>query len=62
MVQTRNANGEIKEFHTIEEALAHSRKDSSVWKISFKAQSGERIRIVREQYGWTYESIDGKRH
>ena len=61
-VQTRSQTGEIRFYNTLESALADAQTDVKVWKVSFNAEDGTRIRLVRTIEGWTYESVmDGNR-
>ncbi len=63
-VQTRNRNGEILQFKTLREAFLYADADYSVWKISFNAEDGTRVRLVErfdEQHSdrcWRFEPID----
>lgn len=58
MIQTRSETTGIKEFATFKEALIASKRDITIWKISFTLQTGERIRLVRSQADlWNYEPI-----
>lgn len=61
MYQTRNYDGELRDFETLEEALLHARSDLDVWKISFPLAEGTRMRLIREHTVWVYENIDGSR-
>lgn len=59
-VQTRDEEGSLRYFATIEDALAYARKEPSVWKISFDSVTGERVRLVIGEYcEWMYEPILG---
>jgi hypothetical protein len=60
-VQTRSNTGELRYFMSLEIALAIAKTDPHIWKISFNAEDGTRIRLVRIATGWTYENIDGNR-
>lgn len=46
-VQTRNDEGELRHFDSLLEAFNHARNDLTVWKVSFEAGTGERIRLTR---------------
>lgn len=60
--QTRNMDGEIKQFATFAEAKAHANVDMTVWKISFTIPAtDERIRLIRGINGFVYENINGER-
>lgn len=62
MIQTRNDNGELKQFSTFASALEEARLDKGIWKISFDLpQTGDRIRLIKTESGWTYEDINGDR-
>lgn len=49
-VQTRSEKNGLQMHDSIKNAIAASMKDDSIWKISFNAQSGERVRMTRENY------------
>lgn len=55
--QTRSEETGIKFFPTFKEALEETKKDSTIWKISFTLETGERIRLVYTQIGWVYEPL-----
>lgn len=56
--QTRNEHGEILRHASVNDAMLHAREDPSVWKISFDAANGERIRLVQKGRGtWVYEPL-----
>lgn len=58
-IQTRNTEGELRYFSTFAEAWQHRLVDTSVWKISFSIQTGERIRLVKGSTDEFYlEQID----
>lgn len=46
-VQTRSEANGIKHTPTIAVALKNAEEDTSIWKISFWTESGERVRLVR---------------
>ena len=58
--QTR-ANGELRFFNTMNEAMEYAKSNPEVWKISFGLPTGERIRLVHTviegQVNWIYEPI-----
>jgi hypothetical protein len=56
-VQTRSSKGELKFFETIKEAFDHARDDSTVYKVSFGVESGERVRLVYRNGSWVYEDL-----
>lgn len=47
MYQTRSEENGILYCGSIYSALEAAKKDKSIWKISFNAFNGERIRLVR---------------
>lgn len=63
-VQTRSHNGEIRRFKTLLEAFLYADTEYNVWKISFNAEDGSRVRLVErfdEQQGdrcWRFEPLD----
>ena len=61
MVQTRNEVSKILNHDTLEKAFDHTLLDTTVWKISFDAATGERVRLIKTSEGWTYEDIMGER-
>jgi len=56
-VQTRSQTGDIRFYNTLESALADAQKDTKVWKVSFNAEDGSRIRLIRTIESWVYENI-----
>ena len=44
--QTQGSENGLEYFDTLGEALAATRRDGTIWKISFDAH-GERVRLVR---------------
>jgi hypothetical protein len=57
-VQTRSEMNGLVFFDTVAEAIRHAEIDDTVWKISFDASTGERIRLVREHgHTWVYDPI-----
>ncbi len=62
-VQTRNEAGALQMFGSLREAFNHAEKDLSVWKVSFNAEDGSRVRLIRcwdEQQGktcWSFEPL-----
>jgi hypothetical protein len=49
---------DIRNVATFQEALAMSKKDPTIWKISFSLPTGERIRLVKNDQGqFFYEPI-----
>ena len=55
-IQTRAA-GKTEYFGTIKEALAHAEQTPTVWKVSFDAATGERVRLVRSDDRFVYEDL-----
>lgn len=47
-VQTRRWNGALRTFDTMKEAMEDA-KDPEVCKVSFPLETGERVRLVREE-------------
>jgi len=56
-IQTRSQTGEIKFYNSLTSALADAKEDKKVWKVSFNAEDGERIRLIRTIEGWVYENV-----
>lgn len=58
-VQTRNSEGELQFFDTVKEAFDHADEDQTVWKVSFDAEDGSRVRFVESpsKDGWVFEPI-----
>lgn len=48
-VQTRGEEDGLKQFPTVKEAYVHALNTPDVWKISFYADNGERVRLVRSE-------------
>lgn len=44
---------------TIREALRRAYADDSIWKISFDSESGERVRLVKDELTefWVYDDV-----
>lgn len=59
MYQTRNHEGEIKQFNTIQEAFSEAARDEGVFKISFSLPTTERVRLIRVHDQWIAEDING---
>ena len=63
MFQTRSETTGINNFPTLDEALTHANKDSSIWKIYFTLSTNERVRLVKHQTAdpisdfWIYEPV-----
>lgn len=62
MYQTRSSSErDVQHFSALSEAFEEARRDRQVWKISFNAQDGTRIRLLRTEHGWVYEDVYGNR-
>ena len=61
-IQTRATGGELRYYATLTMALIDAQKNKEVWKISFNTATGERVRLVRTEDGWVYESIEENRY
>lgn len=59
--QTRSHKEDIKQFTFLKECFEEAKKDPEVWKISFNAPDGNRIRLIRTEEGWLYEDVMGNR-
>lgn len=60
MIQTRDAEGALRYYQTLKEAMEYANSNLSIWKVSFNCESGERVRLVRdEEDTWVYEPIMG---
>lgn len=59
MFQTRSELNGLSDFDTLDGAFMAAKNDRTIWKISFNAQNGERIRLIRltEDSKWIYQSI-----
>lgn len=60
-IQTRSEMNGLRFYRTLESAFADALYDKTVWKISFNAEDGSRIRLIRTPDGWIYEDINGNR-
>lgn len=63
--QTRDDSGQITLHQSLNDAINHCKKalaeNCPVWKISFTIpETGERVRLVRTECGWTLEDIYGR--
>ena len=56
-IQTRSDKNGIETHKTFQDALAFSREDLTIWKISFEISDGTRIRLIKTSIGWIYEDI-----
>lgn len=59
-VQTRNEEGSLRYFPSIQEAMSHAKTDRTVWKISWSMPDGERVRLVLIEDcrpNWSYEPL-----
>jgi hypothetical protein len=61
MIQVRMESGDIRSFPTLEDAFVFAQEFTSAWKISFNAETGERVRLIREDGQWIYENVFGNR-
>lgn len=60
-IQTRSETTGLMFHRTLDDAFKRAKRDDSVWKISFYAHDGTRIRLIRITQGWLYEDINGNR-
>lgn len=60
MIQSRSEETGIKLHKTLNEALQDAKEDKSIWKISFDAIDGSRVRLVRYENPdeWIYSPIE----
>ena len=58
-VQIRSHDTGCETVETIREAFRMAKQDKSIWKISFDAETGERVRLVFDELTefWVYEDI-----
>jgi myo-inositol-hexaphosphate 3-phosphohydrolase len=49
--QLRSEKTGMHYFDTLQGAFQYAREDRSVWKISFNASNGERIRLINNELG-----------
>ncbi len=56
-IQTRSEINGIAYHANLLEAMTAVGRDNSIWKISFNAANGERIRLIWEYDCWILESI-----
>jgi len=57
-VQTRSEENGIVVFPALEMAFDMARNDPTIWKISFNAEDGTRIRLIKQYSGlWAYEPL-----
>ena len=57
--QLRSETTGLQYVHTITDALIKTKKDPSIWKISFNAENGDRIRLVKyDQPGNNSTKVD----
>ena len=61
MVQTRSEETGLANFQTIKEAIEYAARHEHVWKVSFNAQTGERVRLIKigvqGAIRWVFEPI-----
>ena len=46
-VQTRSEDNGLRNFSSVKEAFDHANEDRTVWKVSFNAEDGTRVRFVK---------------
>jgi hypothetical protein len=58
-VQVRSELTGLHYFSSIREALRYAKAHEDVWKISFDAENGERVRLVKDELTefWVYEDL-----
>lgn len=58
-VQIRSETWGITTVPTIREAMRRAKADPTIWKISFDAESGERVRLTFDELTefWIYDDI-----
>lgn len=57
-IQTRSEVTGIRNFPQIAEAMFAAKDDLTIWKISFNAANGDRVRLVRFQNTeWIFDPI-----
>lgn len=56
-VQTRAANGALRNFPSLKEAFKAAEEDKTIWKISFSLPNGEHVRMEKERNAWLYVPI-----
>ena len=65
MIQTRSEVNGLSEYPSVAHAFEAAKRDNSIWKISFNAEDGSQVRLVKENLGtnklsepiWVYESL-----
>lgn len=57
MIQTRSEVNGLSEYPLVKDAFNAAKKDGSIWKISFDAEDGSRVRLVEINGRWVFESI-----
>lgn len=57
--QTRSEKTGLDYFRNMRDAMNAAFYDRSIWKISFDAKNGDRIRLVRinDSNNWMYEEL-----
>lgn len=55
--QVRSEETGLNNFATLDEALQAADRDRTIWKISFAAPSGERVRLIKENGEWLFRPI-----
>lgn len=58
-VQVRSEESGCHTVQTIKQAMRLAAEHEDIWKISFDAENGERVRLVRDELTgfWVYENI-----
>lgn len=58
MYQVRSEETGVRCFSSLSDAISESKKDTTIWKISYFSDSGKRIRMVKQSNGdWKEESL-----
>lgn len=52
LYQTRSEENGIENHTSVDKALKRGEEDGTIWKISFEAANGDRIRLVRSKDVW----------
>ncbi len=59
--QTRDGDGACVQHPTVAAAFQYAADNPSVWKVSFNAENGERVRLVQladhRFHAWCFEPI-----
>jgi len=63
MIQTRSESNGLQYCMSIKEAFDEAKRDHTIWKISFNAEDGSRVRLVLRESPectidtWCYEPL-----